>query len=447
MYGGNRLGAGDVSSDEIVTTQSDKQAVVVIHGIGEQRPMATLRGFVDAVWTRDESVHHKYGVATVWSKPDTVSGSFELHRLTTGRNAKEVRTDFFELYWAHLMHSTGWRHVTAWAKTLLVRWPWKVPRSLLGAWLLLVILALTVGFFALEFALPESVRWVAFPRWTLAAATLFTALITGPVVKGVVGDAARYLDASPPNIQRRQEIRARGVELLRTLHEKGDYRRIVVVGHSLGSVIGYDILTYAWATFHDQRTQRRGPYSALDRLEELAREPGLDLGAWRRSQRRYFDELREVGCGWRVTDFVTAGSPLAHAAVLLAADEVDLRSRQNDRELPTCPPRLERDKFSFPRGRKNRTPHHAAVFAPTRWTNLYFPARFLLWGDLIGGPLRPVFGRGVQDVPVTTRQRGGLLSHTLYWRCSVDDDPHVVALRKAIDLLDEDAPAGAPAGG
>ena len=56
-----------------------------------------------------------------------------------------------------------------------------------------------------------------------------------------VGDAARYLSSSPSNIKMRQEIRSEGVQLLRKLHEQG-YGRIVVVGHSLGSVIAYDIL-------------------------------------------------------------------------------------------------------------------------------------------------------------------------------------------------------------
>ena len=30
-----------------------KQAVLLIHGIGEQRPMETLRAFVDEVWSQD----------------------------------------------------------------------------------------------------------------------------------------------------------------------------------------------------------------------------------------------------------------------------------------------------------------------------------------------------------------------------------------------------------
>ena len=59
-----------------------KTAVVLIHGIGEQRPMDTLWGFVRAAWTHDAELVH----ATrneVWSKPELVTGSFELRRITT----------------------------------------------------------------------------------------------------------------------------------------------------------------------------------------------------------------------------------------------------------------------------------------------------------------------------------------------------------------------------
>ncbi|WP_230684089.1 hypothetical protein, partial [Streptococcus pneumoniae] len=57
------------------------------------------------------------------------------------------------------------------------------------------------------------------------------------VLENIVGDAARYLDATPQNVQRRHEIRAAGLATLKSLHEK-EYKRIIVVGHSLGTVIG-----------------------------------------------------------------------------------------------------------------------------------------------------------------------------------------------------------------
>ena len=69
-----------------------KQAVLLIHGIGEQRPMSTLRGFVDAVWTRNESIHHPHinAAEELWSKPDSISGNFELRRLTTPKNRANI---------------------------------------------------------------------------------------------------------------------------------------------------------------------------------------------------------------------------------------------------------------------------------------------------------------------------------------------------------------------
>ncbi len=97
--------------------KSKRQAVLLIHGVGEQRPMDTLRGFVQEVWGRNTPVHREGpGADAVWSKPYTLSENFELRRLTTGVNADGVRSDFFEFYWAHLMHGTGPGHVLAWAR-------------------------------------------------------------------------------------------------------------------------------------------------------------------------------------------------------------------------------------------------------------------------------------------------------------------------------------------
>ena len=69
-----------------------KQAVFLIHGIGEQKPMDTLRRFPDAVLGSGAT-----GQIAYRSKPDRISELFELRRLSTvGR----TRTDFYEYYWA-----------------------------------------------------------------------------------------------------------------------------------------------------------------------------------------------------------------------------------------------------------------------------------------------------------------------------------------------------------
>ncbi len=427
---------------------SKKQAVLLIHGIGEQRPMDTLRGFVDAVWTHDTSLHNpnnRYGRDSVWSKPDTVSLNYELRRLTTPKNRSEISTDFFEFYWAHLMKGTNYGHVVAWLKTILMRSPSTVPSHLRSAYaLIMIVLAAAVGLAIYAgFHFNNGQR---LPAWLAMLSSLVLIPAAGLVINAIIGDAARYLHVAPKNIQRRHEIRQAGVTLLHELHRRG-YDRILVVGHSLGSVIGYDILTYAWPDFNDVAPGAQASKTALTDLEALANSPPpAGLLCVRSAQGAYFRELGRSGNRWRVSDFVTLGSPLAHAAILLARNADALVSKQRDRELPTCLPTLETmtrggvevHRFSFDETANYRKPHHAAVFGPTRWTNLYFPCKAIIHGDLIGGPIAGVLGSAIMDRPVSTTQRGGFLSHTLYWRPEHrDKSPHIDVLRAALDLADD----------
>ncbi len=427
-----------------------KQAVLLIHGIGEQRPMDTLRGFVDAVWSSDTDVHHEHVEARLWSKPDHVSRSFELRRLTTSKNRSGARTDFYEFYWAHLMQGTEYGHLLSWARNLLWRRPSAVPPHLRSVyWLLISAIAVagTLGAYAAVTVASNGQGLV--PPWLSTLLSIAILPIVGVVLKNVVGDAARYLHVAPENIQSRHEIRQAGVELLTSLAE-ADYDRVIVVGHSLGSVIGYDILYHAWARVHAEKLNDAADTTSLDEVERLAIAPEQEgsRGTLGVAQRAYHKEIRTNGNPWCVSDFITLGSPLAHAALLLAESSDDLKLKQSARELPTCPPSVETSKregqplarFSYEiKNSKGRVPHHAALFAATRWTNLYFPCRYIVRGDVVGGPLAHLFGWGVRDVPVTTSLRKGYLSHTLYWRQSGTngDDAHIRELRKAVNLLDK----------
>lgn len=105
------------------------------------------------------------------------------------------------------------------------------------------------------------------------------------------------------------------------------------------------------------------------------------------------------------------------------------KKRIERREAPACPPTEDTQGYGYNArqpvmlGQKPFTPHylhHAAAFAVTRWTNLYFPAPFGLFGDVVGGPVKPVMGAGVLDLPVTVGKWQGWLarswlSHTRYW--------------------------------
>lgn len=424
----------------------EKQAVLLIHGMGEQKPMNNLRSFVETIWVRNKKAQHPkiHDPSRAWSKPDSISESFELRRLTTPRNIDEKRTDFFEFYWAHLMSGTDMNHVLGWFRFLLFRNPFTLPRKLVGVYWILLMSLLVSGFLIVNSTLGlfETSRLgsLIFGVVLLPLLTLF--------LRQVLGDAARYLYPAPTNVQKRHEIRSAGVKVLKKLHDRG-YERIIVVGHSLGSVIGYDILNHTFASYNAMHADPSAPKtSAMEELRRMILEEDLADGnvmdKFQEAQNEYLQELGSNGNPWRVTDFVTLGSPLTHAPVLMAKSEEDFRKRQVNREIPTCPPTLEEKvakkavikKFTYEKDGVE-IPHFAATFAATRWSNLYFPSKWILFGDFIAGPLREVLGTGIRDVEVSTRQQLGFFSHTLYWKEAdkrTTENDHITKLREAIRL-------------
>ena len=454
--------------------EGKRQAVILIHGIGEQRPMETLRAFITRL----------LGTEDYFSKPDNFSDSFELRRFMT--EASAPRTDFFEFYWQHRIKDSKLQHVGTWLWTLLKRRPHTVPSHLFTLWLFVWILTVTV----VVLLVWAVVLWLNAPPAMPGAAgrsaqipllfSLVLALVQG-LVLGYIGDAARYLSAEPSNIECRQAIREAGVRLLIHLHASSHYSRIAIVGHSLGSVIGYDILTHAWQRFHnvvelpshldrthpDIGTKNATPSStqayreASERwgaqIEDVIidvpgflrkRQPVLyemqnmialrNYSAFREQQRKLWIECRQLGMPWIVTDFVTVGSPLAHAALLMARDSAELKLKQTQRELISCPPVSDPQQgISFDAWLKTtpiRAIHHAGCFAVTRWTNLFFPSRFLLYGDFLGGPVSDLFGAAIKDLEVKTSVRRGWFSHTSYWHVSDRNRNTAEALRKGLDL-------------
>lgn len=444
---------------------ANRQAIVVIHGIGNQRPMDTLRPFVDAVLDVDPACEQdpKY-----YSKPDDLSDTFELRRLQS-RDSRP-RTDYFELYWQHLVPTATWQRIGAWLALLLKRRWGDVPPSLRGLWTLTWVIAAAVAILLLLTIL----MWVlpgvfSAPGWLMKEATYplglaAVLLVVQGVVLNYVGDAAIYLSPEPRNIKARQAVRDAGVALIERLHaglEAGRaYDRIVLVGHSLGSVIGYDILTYAWPRFNQRHGRPEHPtHNAQHGAEAAAKSLWNAAGGtdektlqqardeWTRASRLLWIEQRRNRFPWLVTDFITLGSPLAHSVLLLARSRAEFERKKSQRELPTSPPQLDHGRsFSYPRNYKldNGTPrttrelNHAAVFAATRWTNLFFPAQFGLKGDLIGGAISDALGPGIIDVPVVTATRGGWLAHTSYWRPHKSDrhnlESAIARLTSALDI-------------
>jgi hypothetical protein len=580
-------------------------AVLVVHGIGSQRPLDTVRGVVKAVWLGGDRSAQEKRQTSNHPEPSGID-DIDLPVITTNSapNTDHRKIDFHELYWAHLMSETRAVAVLLWlfelarmgprAKPSLraVYWGvlvflaalvlsisllaiqitvefaqlvaartslqfdldslvyvfivsivvtggftflaaiWKGAFKLASWSVVLVVLAagsfwlvhenespvenlvrlllpilvsaiiikvvmewwgivglLTVvvlsfgawGFASLHFEVPAGqTPWSITSFWSTVAACYFIAVylaLYAAFLQPYLGDAARYFRNSPGNVAVRREIRRQAVSQLQTLHLSGDYDRIVVVAHSLGSVVAYDMLRAYYSRINQALPNPSLLGQDFDTVDQgtmqrsEAREKGREI--IRRMAQAVEDARQRVDAGraqlgdtdmraWLVTDFVTLGTPLTHVRYLMChgKTEDDLRKdfdrRAREREFPTCPPRMlngdQRLTFKDPRG--VRRFHHGGQFALTRWTNLFFPVSQLLWGDAIGGEVGSIFGEpnlphppnsNVADVRVFTNssRRDDFFAHVLYWdRAQGGTAPHVVALKNAIDLADTGAANG-----
>ncbi|WP_222869634.1 hypothetical protein [Roseobacter fucihabitans] len=387
--------------------------------------MDTLRAFVKTLQGFPSA-----GEATrVWNKPDKVSAGFEHRTLSLSATRTRPQTDVYELYWAHLANPSEEPTFTSWLISLFRRNPDLLPprfRKVQKIGLIALVSGMILAIWAGR-ALPLDATLAALITLPLSGLLLsgIGYWLTG-VYRGKIVDISRYFDSHPKNVQARNEVRKLGVDFLRGLHESPRrYGRIVVCGHSIGSAIGYDILQKLWFEMHETHKQldcpKRDAKKALRRAIK-----NEDWSNIQTLQAEVFDEQLSAGNPWLVTDFVTLGSPLAHGDLLLASSLAAFRERLTDGELARCPPVLDlgAQQIGFMRkyqieGGDYRSiellPHHA-LFAVTRWTNIYFSRRFWLFGDPIAGPLKDVFGPGIRDVVV---QGGGYwprIRHNDYWR-------------------------------
>lgn len=251
------------------------------------------------------------------------------------------------------------------------------------------------------------------------------AIATGLMLRSL-GDAARYFDNTPDNVSDIGAIQREAVDLLLRLESAvtitGEYKydRVVVVGHSLGSVIAYDAIRFAWSTTNRAVRVPSDPESAggvmvrsvekaayaLVSADRTGEDPTGAFAKYRQAQARLSDYLRFTspadnvyGRRWIVTDFISVGSPLTYADVLQASSPTDLRRQLETRVVAAAPPvpqRTSADDYRLRVRGAGRTSteflHQAAPFAATRWTNIYYPH------DLVGGPVCGRFGPGIRDV-------------------------------------------------
>jgi hypothetical protein len=455
-----------------VATEKVRQAVVIVHGMGEQRPLDTLNGFIHAAIPTGTG-----GAPRYYSRPDKVTESYEARRYLVPHfplHGQEVpQTEVYEYHWAHLMQGNRLDDMATTVRRMLLQPPGRVPSGLRVVWFLfwaaiiLAVWAFWLGPFSdleLSGGLPETVTRTIFGGGitalllTYLVARLLPSWITTSFV-----DVVRYVDTSPRSYEARRLIRKGIVDLLEGLHESRRYQRIVLVAHSLGAYIAYDGLTYLWARMnklHDGLGAQGGeetPLSGLKELEKAASDLGSNptesqLTEFRDAQRTLWLGLRQQGNPWLVTDFVTVGTPMYFADQLYTKNRRRFDARVERRELPTCPPQPEEAEYNNINGthlwyswnnRGRRVLYHGAPFAVVRWTNLWFRPRLGLFGDWFGGPLAPLFGGGIRDVELQGnkpwRWTPGY-THTLYFRFPKDvtESSATSQLRRAIDLPSAD---------
>lgn len=461
-----------------------RQAIVIVHGMGEQRPLETLKGFIDAALPGPPSELH--------SRPDKVTDSYEARRYLAerkpkNRNAQEIyaQTEVYEFHWAHMMQGNRLDDMWSTFRRVLFALPNQVPSGLRVVWALFWLgVALTVWAFwagplsdlgLLDVTGDEGIARVI---RTLIGSSLITSALIYVITKMLPSwmtknfvDVVRYLDTSARSYDARRNIRKGMVELLDGLHKAKDsdgdprYQRIILVAHSLGAYIAYDGIAYLWtrmnklhAGAHKQEPPPPpDPSNTPDGLAELEAAAQVLLDAeqmgrkattqqvktYREAQRNLWLGLRKNGNPWIITDFVTAGTPMYMADRIYTKNEKEFRERASLTELPRCPPVSddasgEPLKYTWKNGSR-KVLYHGAPFAVVRWTNVWFPPALGFFGDWFGGPLARLYGYGIQDVPLKGNKPKQLIpawAHTLYFDFPEDEGADSVTgvLQEAFDL-------------
>lgn len=489
--------AADYPSDERRT------AVVIVHGMGEQRPLDTLKKFIRTALKPVCGGWNYY-----YSRPAEVTGSYEARRYIarqvkgTGDVVEQWGAEVFEYHWSYLMTGNKLADLVPTTFRLLVRRSRNVPPQLLGAWrlawlLLVLVPGAVAAWVLLKDHVPTKLGAVLGSAAVVAVLGLARKALSSLVANSFV-DVVRYLDTSPRSYAARRAIRGGMVDLLRRLHDDDAYGRIVVVAHSLGGFIAYDGMTSLWDEMHEQHADlapaagsKKVPLEGLRQLEWAADlligqrlphgvdrteaetpvpdplgsapEPSTPLGRFRHRQFVLWRGLRRQGNPWRITDFVTVGTPMSFAHLLVTrpklldglrkqpAAAALFRDKIQRGELSRCPPRTETQpaevaaettpvSYSSSRDSTVQVLGSQSMFAVVRWTNLWFPVvRGSLRGDWFGGPVGPLFGAGVEDIAVDGNEKGRrawAVPHTRYFDYPEDDSADSIAryVRSALNL-------------
>lgn len=415
--------------------------------MGEQRPMDTLRSFVNSIKDNLQKSDESEKNTIIRSKPDNVSEIYETRRLSLSASRYRPVTDFYEFYWAHNMRDSEFLNIISWLWKIVFTKPSIVPKRLLKVWLTIWVLIMTaILTTTIILSIYDANRLTSTLSAIIGLPTFITliAFFFKTTFLNTVGDAGRYFTPSPSNISERTNIRSQGISFLKKIHEKvGDekYDRVIIVAHSLGSVIAYDLLRLLWTEYYKTHSSPLNiNQSAINEIEDyIENNSEFDIKQFQKLQYKCWLQQKKIGNKWLVSDLITIGSPLSSADYLIV-NNVSLSDLKLQREFPTSPPtadeadnKIHYNSKPYSINTEKRTVkilHHSALFATTRWTNIFFSS------DFIGGPIKELFGKAINDIEVKRKSLwfypGG---HTSYWNISSKNaiDKITKALRLRVD--------------
>jgi hypothetical protein len=234
-----------------------RTAFIVIHGIGEQVPFETLDAFTANFINCFDKVQLAHAIT---ARSGAGGKSWQENFIKTER-AHGVPIDFHEFYWAYLTEekitipeTIQWVEQTLAAtkkyynENVELQKKYEERRKkkrfpLANILLLLRIAAVALPFIKLLSVLVSPVSHFPFFQWI---SKLFHLALNkfGWVVTGYIGDIAIYTttDEKSKYYNIRQQILNESQALVEAILNDRTYDRVILAGHSLGSVIAYDTL-------------------------------------------------------------------------------------------------------------------------------------------------------------------------------------------------------------
>ena len=413
----------------------ERQAVIIVHGMGEQRPMETLRSFVRGVKSELEKSNVNEKRAVLRSQPDSIGDIYETTKYNLSQIGDRPNTDFYEFYWAHNMRDTHISEMTSWIYRLMFTWVRRIPERLYSIWFTIwalvitaVIIALLLGLKHFDLSLGKGI-FAALLSGAGAQFVISTVLsFVNTAFLKLMGDAARYFTPEPDNIMERSHIRQQGILFLEKLHKistRAKPDRIIIVAHSLGSVIAYDLMRLLWTEYNT--IYKPGLEVNQEKLEEINKYAtgkvelnNEKLEDYQKLQYECWMEQRNLGNPWLISDFISLGAPLNAIDYFMVTNET-ITELQKQRELPANPPIPDEvdhnifysSTFRYDVQGKLRSVkwlNHGAMFGLIRCTNIFYTS------DFFGGNMQRIFGKGVKDI---TKKRKSIWfypgGHTRYW--------------------------------